>query len=1109
MQTSSHAHSGRLSRVVAATSAAVIAVVGIFSVVPAAQADTPETQTDNTVPSTQAPVLQRGDDHVTSDSLPTVQINDGYVWAQTTIGTTVYAGGQFSNVRPSGAAVNTNLTPRNNILAYDITTGNLITSFAPTTNGPVKAVAASPDGTRIYIGGSFNRVNGQPRHNFAVLNAVTGELVSGMEPAIGGSGVFALAATNDAVYIGGLFTQANGVARTNLAAISPSNGALLPWAPTADLQVDAMVMEPQTGNVVVGGRFYAVNSQIQRGIANLDPVSGAINTSWDAPNIVQNGWSQGSDSGKAGIFGLATDSSGVYGTGWVFANASVGNLEGAFAADAGTGNIRWVSDCHGDHYGIYSSGSVVYTTDHTHQCETVSLWPDSNPRLYRYVESYTTQANGTLTRSSSAGSTYKDWSGTPSPSAYNWFPDFTVGTTSGLGQAGLSITGADGFISIGGEFGTVNNLGQQGLSRFATKANVTPKQGPRVATANWVPSANSVTPGTARITIPANWDRDDLNLTYTLHRDGGTQPVATKTVASSWWNLPQVSLADKDLTPGSTHTYTVKATDADGNSRVSSPVTVTISNGTPSRYADAVLDDGPSLYYRLGGNTQDWAGSNNPLYGNDVTTTTPGGVTDANSAASVFTGSSNSRVSSTATAPTGSELSQEVWFKTTTTRGGMLLGYGNSQTGSSSNHDRHVYMTNAGKLMFGVYPGSAQTISSPNSYNDGQWHHVVSTLSGEGMKLYVDGVLVASKASVTSAQPFTGYWRIGGDNLNGWPSRPSSDYFAGQMNDFAIYPSVLSPETIAAHYAKGKDLTAPTAAFAANPTDVQVAFDASASSAAGSASISSYAWDFGDEKTGSEGPTTTHTYAAAGTYQVKLTVTDSNGMTGTSTKSVTVTAPPEEPTVPGVIASDNFNRQIASGWGTADTGGAWTTWTAVASRASVNNGSGKISLPPGYARNLVLRNASPTDSESSVQFSVNGTPAMGDAFAGISARMTDSTSYTVRARMKSDGTVWLVPRRGSTNLPEVQVPGVTWSGNEVFNLKMRVTGTKPTKIEARIWKDGSSEPSVWQLSRTDATAALQSAGYVGLHAAHASGTPGTIEVLFDSFRVVDLGQANN
>lgn len=46
-------------------------------------------------------------------------------------------------------------------------------------------------------------------------------------------------------------------------------------------------------------------------------------------------------------------------------------------------------------------------------------------------------------------------------------------------------------------------------------------------------------------------------------------------------------------------------------------------------------------------------------------------------------------------------------------------------------------------------------------------------------------------------------------------------------------------------------------------------------------------------------------------------------------------------------------------------------------------------------------------------------------------------------------------------------------------------------------------------SRTDATAALQSAGYVGLHAAHASGTPGTIEVLFDSFRVVDLGQANN
>ncbi len=581
MPTGSWDRSGLLRRWIAIITSMALLVLGNLAFAPTARADDP-------LPAP-PPVLQRGSDHVTADNLPTVQINDGYVWAQTTIGTTVYAVGQFNNVRPAGAAKDTNLTPRQNVLAYNITNGNLITSFAPTVSGVVKAVAASPDGSRIYIGGSFNSVNGQTRYNFAALDASTGQLVSGFAPSVGGSGVYAIAATSGAVYVGGLFTQGNGTARKNLAAFAPGNGALLPWAPTTDLQVDAMVMEPQTGQVVAGGRFYSVNSQISRGLANLDPTSGALNTSWQAPQTVQNGWNSGADAGKAGIFALNTDSSGVYGTGWVFSSVTVGNLEGAFAADAGSGKIRWVSDCHGDHYGIYSSGSVVYTTSHTHQCDTVNLWPEQTERTYRYVESYTTAAKGTLTRSPSVGSIYKDWSGTPAPSAYNWFPDFLVGTTSGLGQAGLSITGTAGYVSIAGEFGSVNNGLVQGLTRFSTNPPGGAKQAPRVQTADWVPQAISVNPGTARVSIPANWDRDDLNLTYTLRRQGTSTPVATKTVASTWWNQPTVALTDTGLTPGTSYTYTITATDSDGNSRISSPTTVTATAGTTSAYGSAVL----------------------------------------------------------------------------------------------------------------------------------------------------------------------------------------------------------------------------------------------------------------------------------------------------------------------------------------------------------------------------------------------------------------------------------------------------------------------------------------------------------------------------------------
>ena len=59
--------------------------------------------------------------------------------------------------------------------------------------------------------------------------------------------------------------------------------------------------------------------------------------------------------------------------------------------------------------------------------------------------------------------------------------------------------------------------------------------------------------------------------------------------------------------------------------------------------------------------------------------------------------------------------------------------------------------------------------------------------------------------------------------------------------------------------------------------------------------IASYAWDFGDQSTGNIA-NPQHSYAAGGIYNVKLTVTDNDGDTGSITQPVTVTDPP--PNVP-------------------------------------------------------------------------------------------------------------------------------------------------------------------------------------------------------------------
>lgn len=185
---------------------------------------------------------QRSAGTVSADALPTVQIDSGVVWDQAVVGTTVYAGGQFIQTRPAGAKTGEQLTPRSNLLAYDLTTGNLL-PFTHQVNGTVRSVQASPDGTRLYIGGSFTQVDGKGRWGIAAFDLATGELLSSFQPAIGGTYVNAITVSETNIYVGGLFTQANGVKRTNLAAFD-LDGDLTGWAPTTNTQVDAMVMAP-------------------------------------------------------------------------------------------------------------------------------------------------------------------------------------------------------------------------------------------------------------------------------------------------------------------------------------------------------------------------------------------------------------------------------------------------------------------------------------------------------------------------------------------------------------------------------------------------------------------------------------------------------------------------------------------------------------------------------------------------------------------------------------------------------------------------------------------------------------------------------------------------
>ncbi len=90
----------------------------------------------------------------------------------------------------------------------------------------------------------------------------------------------------------------------------------------------------------------------------------------------------------------------------------------------------------------------------------------------------------------------------------------------------------------------------------------------------------------------------------------------------------------------------------------------------------------------------------------------------------------------------------------------------------------------------------------------------------------------------------------------------------------------------------GSGNQAPVARVTASPTSgvapLAVSFNGSTSSDA-DGTIASHAWIFGDGATGS-GSTASHTYAAPGAYTARLTVTDNQGATGTTTVAISVSA---------------------------------------------------------------------------------------------------------------------------------------------------------------------------------------------------------------------------
>ena len=210
-------------------------------------------------------------------------------------------------------------------------------------------------------------------------------------------------------------------------------------------------------------------------------------------------------------------------------------------------------------------------------------------------------------------------------------------------------------------------------------------------------------------------------------------------------------------------------------------------------------------------------------------------------------------------------------------------------------------------------------------------------------------------------------------------------------------------------------------------------------------------------------------------------MTDDQGATNSLTKTVSVTAPPETP-----IAADDFNRAVASGWGSAEIGGLWTTSSA--SNFAVSNGTGSVTMKTaGSGPSIYLNSVSTNDADLQFTFMPDKDATGGGYYlTAVGRRVANIGEYRAKVHVVAGGSVRVsLTYVNSTNVEatmvaEAVVPNLTVNAGDVVQVRFQAAGTSSTSLRAKVWKVGATEPATWIVSTLDARAGMQTPGGVGL-----------------------------
>lgn len=174
-------------------------------------------------------------------------------------GTRLFAGGSF-------------VGPTAKVVAVDMGDYSVVPGFQPgAIDTQVNALAVSSDGSNLYMAGNFTAIGSESRIGVASLSTSDGSLTQDIPDLSIDNPVTVLSLTADGgtLYIGGDFTTVGGQSRARLAAINTRTGTVDPFDPKISKSIYALSLAPDENTMYVGTTDALVNLNRQPKLAAM------------------------------------------------------------------------------------------------------------------------------------------------------------------------------------------------------------------------------------------------------------------------------------------------------------------------------------------------------------------------------------------------------------------------------------------------------------------------------------------------------------------------------------------------------------------------------------------------------------------------------------------------------------------------------------------------------------------------------------------------------------------------------------------------------------------------------------------------------------------------